>query len=439
MKYKEIQRLRTRSTVLILLDLLKDISVDDLITDLFVYTEDEEAINLIKRYEKTIIKGKVKENFLRDNLNVFYRDMSKYLKQNNLFKKFIDLIYFVYSSLGNNSVDSKNRTGLNIYLNLLFQQFEYLTPFGQIIYGITTKGKLMTRKQLFPYSDYPTYEIEKNNVTDKAKIVKIFKKYGYTDKILKDIEMYITDDGLIENMIRIMIKFVDEKNEDIVPDKFLYPSKNGNFCNISILENIDDIKKGLKKRNYMLPAKGILAMYKNAGVHSLLLKEVFKDDKIYLIYKITNIKKEGAYGFYDLKNGFFYSIYRDTSVEKTLHKNIEKFVLKTYSMLTTNTQQTKDLIQVDDLKMGIRKYPTKPIVRFLFKEENGENNKKKYRNFDKNKYIETMVSVKPYIRKLPAGAVVSEEAIKKAKHFGYELGENETFVSPFTRATFKKN
>lgn len=437
MKYREIQKLRTKSTISVVSQLLEDISVDKLISDLFITTEDKSSMELIKEYEKVIIKGKMEDTYLRDNLNVFYKDMSRYLKKHNLFKTFTEFTYFIYSSLSNK--ENKTRDALNIYQNIVLQQFEYLSPEGKTVYGVTTKGKLMIKNELLPYSDYPFHEILIKKIKDPKKTSKIFKKYGYTESMMENIEFIIRDDGLVNNMILVMANFINENTEDIIPSKFIKTSENTKICNINILKDVEDIKKKLKMRKNTLPVQGVFGLYKNAGnVKSVLFKEVFQEDKMFLLYQLKNEKDEGMYGVYDFADDFFYSLYRDTTAEGETHDNIEKFVLRSYSMLTTDYEETDDLIEVDEIDNNkvIKGNPYQPIVSFLINEGKTNEGKKRKRKFDRKNYKESTVSINPYIRKLPLGATASEEAKNNARRFGYELSDDETFVSPFTRATF---
>ena len=94
---------------------------------------------------------------------------------------------------------------------------------------------------------------------------------------------------------------------------------------------------------------------------------------------------------------------------------------------------------VDDIEKESFFYPNQPVVQFMYREKKLQIFNKKgqgFRNYDKEKYKEETITISPYIRKLPEGATASEEAIQRAKEFGYELSEGETFVRPFTRKTF---
>ena len=41
-----------------------------------------------------------------------------------------------------------------------------------------------------------------------------------------------------------------------------------------------------------------------------------------------------------------------------------------------------------------------------------------------------------YIRRLPAGQTASEQAKEKAQRLGYDLEDNQTYVSPFIKTVF---
>ena len=56
---------------------------------------------------------------------------------------------------------------------------------------------------------------------------------------------------------------------------------------------------------------------------------------------------------------------------------------------------------------------------------------------DYEKYEQKSVSIAGYIRKLPEGQKASEEKQLLAKTLGLNLSDNETYVEPFVRQSWK--
>lgn len=79
-------------------------------------------------------------------------------------------------------------------------------------------------------------------------------------------------------------------------------------------------------------------------------------------------------------------------------------------------------------------------VRFEYKKQTkSKNDETEFRYFDKSNYQEIEVHINPFIRKLPVGAVASDEARAFARELGYKLKPGETFVRPHSRRTYQVN
>lgn len=438
--HEHVLKIRTMSTVNVILSQILRISSEELISDLFVYTENEIVMTLIKRFESILIKASIKPTFLKNNLHNFYVENANFLKENNLYQEFADFSYFIYSNLEHDNIRFQT---LLAYKSLLLQQFCYLAPPGKIIYGVTSNGEPMITDEKYPFLDYPLYEIENKRNKSIELLMETYKKYGYSIMSMEELDRITADDRLITNMTLEMCGFIDENTKDIFPLNLYNPSFG--IKTLRIWKNTHFYKNLLKRRRYNLPSDGVLGFYKNAGdIKSIFLKELFKDNQIYLLYQINVKNDEGLFGVYDTKNDFFYSAYRDSTGEAIYHNFIENFILENYCHLTTDIDIDKKrnmaLKVVDNIEKGTFYYPNQPIVQFVYKDNKTKTSykkEKKFRNYDKKKYKEETITINPYIRKLPIGASVSSDAIQRAKEFGYELSEGETFVRPFSRKTFK--
>ena len=143
-----IQRKRTEGTVFAVNSKIKGIPTEELITDLFLYTEDKIAMELVKRFESVLVKASMDSNFLKNNLHDFYIDNAKFLKENKLYKKFAEFTYFIYS---NHSSGKSHSGAFSAYQDLLLQQFCYLAPPGKMVYGVTNNDELMMTDEVYPF------------------------------------------------------------------------------------------------------------------------------------------------------------------------------------------------------------------------------------------------------------------------------------------------
>jgi hypothetical protein len=60
------------------------------------------------------------------------------------------------------------------------------------------------------------------------------------------------------------------------------------------------------------------------------------------------------------------------------------------------------------------------------------------RVFDKSKYDASSKNINGFVRRLPAGQKASERSLQIAKSYGFELHDDETYVTPFVRRQWLK-
>lgn len=439
MKSNLILKKRTEGTMKAIYENLKNVSSESLITDLFVTVDSDSSLNLMKRFETILIKASIDKEFLNKNLHNLYCDITDYINEGNLYKEFIEFSYFIYSNLTNKKI---NISTVTAYQNLLLQQYCYLSNPGELICGLYNDGNLMRTSELYPFLDYAFYDIERKKSKKKGEIIKAFRKYGYEFETIDKFNHMMFDEMMITNMVLVMSKFINEDTLDLLPDKYFLPSSG--FEKVREWKSTDIYRDLLKKRRYTLPSEGVVGVYKNAAfIKSILFKEVFVDDQIYLLYKVENDIGEGFYGVYDTKSDFFYSVFKDSTGEE-YNRIIENFILENYCHLTTDIEIDRKrniaIHIVDNIEENNHHYPEQPIVEFSISENKytskAQSNKKTRRKYDKVKYKEENIQVNPFIRSLPVGMVASQEAIERAKELGYFLLKNETFVRGFTRKNF---
>ena len=144
--------------------------------------------------------------------------------------------------------------------------------------------------------------------------------------------------------------------------------------------------------------------------------------------------------FYDISIKQFFSIWKETDEGKIYHYQVENFILEVYCHLTSDIgydrKKNSKLKVVNDINSVEDYYEQQPIAQFVYNNNENVSNKSKTpfkRSYDKSQYIEISKFINPFIRKLPLGWKASEQAIKIAEKYGYDLKENETFVKPFEK------
>lgn len=419
---KEIRKIRTKATAMTVLTLVENINIEELIESLFIQSDDEFTRKMLKEYEKQLILAKLKPEEFNKNLNMFYSDMAKYIKKNNLLKNFLMFYYIVFKNQNKNALS--NNIIFKLYMNIIPQQLDYLVNKENTICGVDSKNKSILIRDPYPYIDYPAFILKKSNRDISVEnLKKEYKRFGYTIENQKDIAMLFNEYTLVSNSINLNSFLIDENTVDMVSFNHItlsYPMEipKGNINN--------DILSYLNKRNRFLK-NGEIEINLIAGeLRKITFKEVFLEDNLFLIYKLTNKEGKSFTGFYDINDDFFVSPYTEYSEYSDLHNDIKSLVLESYIICTTDIDKEKTRFY--ELKMGISKTVEKDVKTI----------QRYYKKYNKDNLLLSCAEVSSYIRKLPPGATASEEAKENARKYGIELKPNETFVKSFEKTVYKK-
>jgi hypothetical protein len=449
----QIKKNRTDGTAFMILELVKDMELTSMMSDIFMYTEDKVAKDLIKRYELQLVGAFEDPEAFQKNLHTFYRDTASYIKKNRLYKEFYSFCYFVFTTLSakrsERSEEQSYRNSLNCYYNILLQQMNYFAPHPKMAYGLSTTGQLLLREEPFPQLDVLLMSAVQNNKKNftKEAMYKKYQKLGYDISSERDFQIYHANDQLITNMVLVMTYFINEYTKDIEPKEYYWVANGIQLPKPKVDSAIYSLL--LQEKRYFLPKRGVTAHYEHTGdIQDIFFQEVFTENRIVLLYKVTARNGKEFCGFYDNKLEFFYSPWESTdSNGQKFHKELANVILESYCYLTTDIDEKiheKELEKRIHLKQDIPIISTRPTpsIEFFYEEKpEGDKKKKherKFRLFDKRNYQEGKTTIHPFVRRLPMGARASDEAIALAKEYHYVLSEGETFVRPFERTTYKK-
>ena len=116
---------------------------------------------------------------------------------------------------------------LYAYNNLLMQQAKYLAPKDRVVFGVTTDGKLLIARELYPKFDWPVHELT-TKYGDRLNfdwIKRYYKKYGYDVQTPDDMAVNFFNEQIIINMLFQLVYYIDETNQDMLPEPYLLPAK----------------------------------------------------------------------------------------------------------------------------------------------------------------------------------------------------------------------
>lgn len=420
---KEMRKMRTKATAMTILSLVEKMEIEELIESLFIQSDDEFTRNMLKKYEKQLILAKLKPEEFNKNLNMFYSDMAKYIKKNNLTKNFLMFYYIVFKNQNKNDLCKSNI--FKLYMNIIPQQLDYLSSQEKTICGVDSKNNTILIRDPYPYIDYPAFILKKSNrqITIEN-LKKEYKRFGYDIENQKDIAMLFNEYTLISNSVNLNSFLIDENTIDMVSFNHItlsYP------IDIPMGTLNDYILSYLNKRSRFL-TNGEIEIDLIAGeLRKITLKEIFLEDNLFLIYKLTNNEGKSFTGFYDIQDDFFVSPYTEYQEHSYLHNAIKSLVLESYIICTSEIDKNKTRFY--DLQMNISKFVEKDVNTI----------KKYYKKYNRDNLLLSSTEVSSYIRKLPIGSTASDEAKENAKKYGIKLKSNETFVKAFEKTVYKKN
>lgn len=358
------------------------------------------------------------------------------IEKNHWYREFYDYCTLILKERLSKS-KQKNRSIISAYISLLMQQTTYFTR-GRIedaIYGISESGKILYQKCIHPYLDLGAYDLEKDLLKNKSLspnlLYDTFKKYGYEFHSLQDWEIVNSENMTYENNTFRMVPFIDERTDFVAISE---PYKPYAINLPRIWKQTDVYQERLKRRNYLIPASGITAIYRNAAdIKEIRFIETLYDNEIVMLYRVTTYENGQFSGYYFTKSEMFYSIYEDTI--GPMHSQIKNFILENYMLLTCDyeirNKKNYAIRQTDSLNTEFH-YPSQPLVSYRFrspvKSKKTNKNLGKELVYHKEEYQEEIKTRVGYIRNLPAGQHASDLARHNAEQLGFELSEGKTYV-----------
>ena len=390
--------------------------------------------------------------------------MARKIKENNDTMLLAEFHHAVVETAIRKEFDTNKevKSVFGAYLSLSEQLFCYLVDdTKEEIIGIKQDGSFIVQEDIYPLIDYFQYEYEENglkclidneqgkrNHWDSKKAWKEmrenFKSVGFDiGNTPEELNFIIQSSNNYTNNNMSMMYYIDERNTDIIP--------NGHWAGYTKFEkprkwlSTEEYKDALRKRNFTLPASGVVSTYYYAGgIKEIVFRETFKDDKVILLWKMTLDFGGVTTGYYDTSSQLFYSNYMLCNDNTGTAEIIENFVLENYYMLTVkNTeserkQRLKMIVCTDDTPVGqIARWGKQPIVEYnvcvLNEDKQTKNKSGKTRRYKQGEYDNSKIAISANVRRLPVGHKASWEALQNAEKYGYEIEDGYTFVLPFER------
>lgn len=433
--HNENYKTYTKATIYTIQEHIQDIDFEELVTGIYLHTDDEDVKYLLKSIEKQLLLCKIDFEKFSSGLHNYYVSMAEEIKEKKLYKKFYKLSYYIYAAM--NDRDTKQAV-FGIYHNFVMQLNAYFpkntkkTPVG-----VTSKGELMIRDEAIPNLTDINYELPFDRVAKsrEQEVLKVYHKYGHKEvSNAMDMVKLAVNEQLITNMLYSMSYFIHEHNEHMIAKPYFMPNSRLLFSP-HLRSSLNPATKyaltQLASREYMLPTEGVVVKLNNASnIDEILMEETVVDDNIILLYRL---KFEGGYlgGYFDTKRELFYSPWKDSDYKENYSEPLKCIILQAYMYLTCGL--TKEAIEEHYLLnlLGVT-YDIKVIDRTSKRE------RVRYEPYDRSKYLAELIDIQPFLRHLPIGAVASDEAQALARKLGITLPKGMTLVRGFRRKSWVK-
>ena len=436
---------RTLQTAKSIIELINDISADDLYLELYMLVKDKDFGNFVGRYQYVLEMAKEKPDIFVDQLYEFYVSMASTIKKNNYYQRFFEFLsYFQNEDM--RVMETRQQLVYRAYVNLLMNQTEFIRKnkfdLNKMVAGVTTKGELIEVDDICPSLDFCVHEIEHIALMTPDKLTadtmfKVYAKRGYKINSWEDTEVLRITQQLHTNVVAYLTPYINEFTKDIVPQAGFNPVFTEYQKLVPVLnKNSDDLKETLCHRRKTLPANGLKIHFENSTfTKDVLLKEIYHNNAIVCLYRLETAQGETA-GFYNTQTKQFVSMFTHTEEQTTLFGNfVENTILWCYAAFVGSDTSILPTAE------SYNEYLSDATAEIIFTSIGGKlrvpTGIKHIRTIAGDDRYETEIKhISGYIRKLPDGKRASERAVALARSLGYDLADNETYVQPFERASW---
>ena len=427
-----IIRKRVVNTATEVIRKINNLEFSDLATDIYLICDEVGYKFFSSKYRNVIEFAKLHPEKLFDQLYKYLREIAREIKKENLLQEF-----FMFMSVLSEAtrISKEHREIFLAYLDLLSEQTEFLRPnvfnYNQLIVGITTEGDVLTINDPFPNLDLPVYELSKSRKkgTEAVAVMeKACRKYGYN---FDDYEEIHATSGCYSNNINFLIPYINEFTYDMLPEKPYPPDSR-----IRLIEIKNPFSYGemLRARKRTLPTNGLLVEFEDERA---FLKEVYYNNSIHLLCKFSTINGDITVRYNTVSEAFFSPFDWIGGYADDLHNTLKQIALWLYAAYVCPNEE-QGILPTEE---AYHSFTDDTQAKVTFSSIGGKArttlSKSSNKHLDYEKYEQKSVSIAGYIRKLPEGQKASEEKQLIAKSLGLSLNEDETYVEPFMRQSWK--
>lgn len=462
---------RTLSSACVIAAQLREIDFDKASTFMFHLAKTAgDCKSIIEAFNSQLELAMVNPDKFIRGFHKFFQGLTKQLKKEKKVALYFKALAYIQECSHNGLlIDGQVEHNLPVEhttIDALMQGAEYFKKQDydvmNVVVGISSEKEPIIIRDPYPLADVPAYYLEAliaGKAYDKndRKIPKeqcfgmmsvYYERFGYKGIDSEEKAALLSSaTQIFNNTVLSMATITNEYTVDMLPDKPLtrftprmkswWPKLN------SFKHNTDFYKDTLHHRRRTLPANGALFQFDACQlIQEIKLKETCRDNEIVCLYKIVT-KFGDLAGYYNTSTEWFY-ILTDRAQFPELVDSVTNLILWLYTslacdlpdVLPTDASFRSSFVTHADTPFGIRCLMIGGKPRDYRKKGNDDD--EPLRVFDKSKYDASSKNINGFIRHLPAGQKASERSLQIAKSYGFELHDDETYVTPFVRRQWLK-
>lgn len=424
MTQEKVRHMRYEQGGLAVVQEMAPYSIDDIIIETYVHTENEKAKKLTRMYEKMLMDAKTDSNLYMQKRTDMVEKIGNYIRENNLYRIWMDLVLVVTEGIASEKI-------LNAYMNEMMDTWRelcYDTP-GKLICGLSSEGELLYVPDYYGDWDIPALKFRlmvEQKLLTQDEFNQMIKENLHLDEIAKNENLWTIE-------LFDMMPFINERTYKVIPSSPPKDYANPRWSLPEQWRGTRIYKEAITKRKYMIGRKGVRVQFLNAKhVEELfIMEDIDRNNELVMIYQLK-LRNYGALtGYYRAKHQSFFSTFlRTTGIE--IHNRIENFVLGVYADIVADLDKERKrsyrFEEVQDIQHISDYVPTRIYYQYVASERHGE--------YGEREHAEGR-SQRPHLRsfalrKLNENQEASEEAKQRASEYGIELQEGYTFVRAYS-------
>ncbi len=349
---------RSFSSACMVLDSIEEVSLPDLTLGLLGFSHGIQPADIARLYNEQLGFAKSKPEEFSLSLHSFFDKLTDKIRKQHRFAEIADFIGAAMRMHVHKRLAIPPQVA-NAYVNLALQTLEYLRPnrydMESCIYGVDTKGNPLAGPYPYAFSDVPGIKVQRKMAkaecapgTDEYRtlVQEAFAEYGITVRSPYDFEKLERIQRTHINTVAALLPFINENTWDMAP---LVPFE-AEFAPLIKLTHthldLDMLPQILQSEQLHLPEGKITFRFEDSleELRSLSMRPTLYKGNPFVLY-VLEVQGGCFYGYYDIHDGFLYSILREVNSPLPI-QNFATLFMVLYSSLVLSDMDFPSLNSV---------------------------------------------------------------------------------------------